>query len=189
MVAVIGLKLWIGTNARDGLDQLHRFAAAKARDRMARFVFGFCSDCHAAKVRLKSTCHQYGCLRHHQNRPLVISKSATRGRNSPAPRGNYPLSIPKYLNGPIREQRWSLLLWCQKFKRITWRGHFIVRGAIMPGDPRECRDHALRCLQLAKTASSPQAKAKFIDLASTWNKLAADIEATQAILESDKVPD
>ncbi len=62
----------------------------------------------------------------------------------------------------------------------------------MPGDPRECREHALRCLALAKTASSPQVKAKFLDLANTWNKLAADLEATQAIMEimeSDAVPD
>ena len=33
-VAVISLKLWIGANARDGLNQLHLLAAAQARDRM-----------------------------------------------------------------------------------------------------------------------------------------------------------
>jgi hypothetical protein len=52
----------------------------------------------------------------------------------------------------------------------------------MPGDPKECRQHALRCLELAKTASSPQVKSKFLDLANTWNRLAADLEETQALM-------
>jgi hypothetical protein len=61
----------------------------------------------------------------------------------------------------------------------------------MPGDPKECRDHALRCLELAKTASSPQVKVQFLDLANTWSRLAADLEATLAmvkIMESDDKP-
>lgn len=53
----------------------------------------------------------------------------------------------------------------------------------MPGDPKECRAHALRCLELAKTASSPQVKAKFLELASTWTKLAADLEIAHSIME------
>ena len=54
----------------------------------------------------------------------------------------------------------------------------------MPGDPKECRDRALRCLELAKTASSPQVKAQFLDLANTWSKLAADLEATLAMIKN-----
>jgi hypothetical protein len=46
-VAVISLKLWIGANAWDGLNQPHRFAAAEAFDRMSRFVFGLFSVSHA----------------------------------------------------------------------------------------------------------------------------------------------
>ena len=38
-VAAIGLKFWIRTNTRDGLDQLHRLAAAEPRDWMPGFVF------------------------------------------------------------------------------------------------------------------------------------------------------
>ena len=63
----------------------------------------------------------------------------------------------------------------------------------MPGDPKECREHALRCLELAKAASSPQVKAKFLDLAHTWNRLAADLEETHAIVAiadtTDKSPE
>ena len=31
----------------------------------------------------------------------------------------------------------------------------------MPGDPEECREHAKHCLELAKQAASPLAKAQF----------------------------
>jgi len=56
----------------------------------------------------------------------------------------------------------------------------------MTGDPRECRKHALRCLQLANSAISPHAKAKFLDLATTWTKLASDLEAMSAVIETEK---
>jgi hypothetical protein len=55
----------------------------------------------------------------------------------------------------------------------------------MPGDPKECREHAIRCLELARTASSQEAKEKFISLAATWQHLAGQLEVTLAILESD----
>jgi len=51
-------------------DQEPRVAAAKARDYLPWFVFGLFSDNHAAKVRLKSICFQYGCVSHHQKGPL-----------------------------------------------------------------------------------------------------------------------
>ena len=59
----------------------------------------------------------------------------------------------------------------------------------MPGNPKECRDRALRCLELAKTASSPQVKAKFQNLAYTWSKLAADLEATLALIKNMEFDD
>ena len=36
----------------------------------------------------------------------------------------------------------------------------------MPGDPKECRRHALTCVRLAQTSPSPQARQQFADLAS-----------------------
>ena len=42
----------------------------------------------------------------------------------------------------------------------------------MPGDPKECRQHALNCVQLAKTAESPEARDRFAHLARTWIRLA-----------------
>jgi uncharacterized protein Yka (UPF0111/DUF47 family) len=56
----------------------------------------------------------------------------------------------------------------------------------MPGDPKECREHAVRCLELARTASSPEARDKFISLAATWQQLASELETAMALLESAK---
>ena len=55
----------------------------------------------------------------------------------------------------------------------------------MPGDPTECRNHALRCLELAKSATSPQAKAKF-PTASSWTHLATDLVAMGVLIETEK---
>ena len=53
---------------------------------------------------------------------------------------------------------------------------------LMPGDPKECREHAKHCLELAAQAASPLAKARFEDLAQTWALLATDIERTKALV-------
>ena len=53
----------------------------------------------------------------------------------------------------------------------------------MPGDPKECRQHALNCVQLAKTAASPQAREEFANLARIWIRLANDLERTSAFLD------
>ena len=52
----------------------------------------------------------------------------------------------------------------------------------MPGDPRECREHAKQCLVLA-VQSSPLAKAQFEQFARIWARLAADIERSNLLLQ------
>jgi hypothetical protein len=42
----------------------------------------------------------------------------------------------------------------------------------MPGDAKECREHALRCAELAATARTPQSRAMFFELSKDWEKLA-----------------
>jgi hypothetical protein len=54
----------------------------------------------------------------------------------------------------------------------------------MPGDPRECRQHALSCVRLAQTSASPQAREQFANLARTWIRLADDLERSQAFLNA-----
>ena len=56
----------------------------------------------------------------------------------------------------------------------------------MPGDPKECRQHALNCVQLAKTAKSPEARDRFARLARTWIRLAEELERMQEVLAEDE---
>ena len=62
----------------------------------------------------------------------------------------------------------------------------------MPGDPKECRQHALACVRLAQTSASPQAREEFANLARTWIRLADDLEQTLVlpdVLEDETSPD
>ena len=54
----------------------------------------------------------------------------------------------------------------------------------MPGDPKECREHALTCVRLAKTSASPQARERFANLARTWIRLADELERTLAFIDA-----
>jgi hypothetical protein len=54
----------------------------------------------------------------------------------------------------------------------------------MPGDPKECRDHARECQRLAQTARSETARLAFDNLANTWLGLAHELEVTKALLDT-----
>jgi hypothetical protein len=54
----------------------------------------------------------------------------------------------------------------------------------MPGDPKECREHAKRCLKIAQEATNPALRASLEDIAQQWLRLAADLEATKPLLEA-----
>ena len=54
----------------------------------------------------------------------------------------------------------------------------------MPGDPKECREHARCCLGHAAAASSPLVKDNFLSLAQTWSRLARELEASKRFLEA-----
>jgi hypothetical protein len=53
----------------------------------------------------------------------------------------------------------------------------------MSGDPREGREQAKECLELANNAPSPLSKARFEELAQTWLRLARDLEHAQGLLK------
>ena len=53
----------------------------------------------------------------------------------------------------------------------------------MPGDPKECREHAKRCLEIAANSASQLEKARFGDLAKTWMRLASDLEHAKRLVE------
>ena len=54
----------------------------------------------------------------------------------------------------------------------------------MPGDPKECRQHALNCVRLAQTGTTPQSREHFASLAQTWVRLAEDLERAQCFLNA-----
>ena len=62
---------------------------------------------------------------------------------------------------------------------IVW---YTKTEANMPGDPRECRQHALTYVQLVQTAATQQARENFAKLARAWIRLAEDLEWSQAFL-------
>ena len=53
----------------------------------------------------------------------------------------------------------------------------------MPGDPKECRQHALTCAELAEKADSPARAQIFKNLANQWLKLAVELERAQALMD------
>ena len=58
----------------------------------------------------------------------------------------------------------------------------------MPGDPKECRKHALRCAELAVAARSPQIKAMFLELSKSWENFAIQLEdAFGKLAESEHI--
>jgi len=52
----------------------------------------------------------------------------------------------------------------------------------MPGDPKECREHALHCEQLAETVATLTGQQIFLDLARSWRRLAVELESAQSFL-------
>jgi hypothetical protein len=62
----------------------------------------------------------------------------------------------------------------------------------MPGDPKECRQHARRCAELASIATTPEAREQFLSLEKSWMRLAAGLDQAKAFIaaleEMDEEP-
>jgi hypothetical protein len=58
----------------------------------------------------------------------------------------------------------------------------------MPGNPKECREHAKRCLQLAQETKNPVLKESLTDIAGQWTRLATDLEVTTLLLDEMGMP-
>ncbi|MGA7545432.1 MAG: hypothetical protein WBW08_06340 [Methyloceanibacter sp.] len=54
----------------------------------------------------------------------------------------------------------------------------------MPGDPNECRRHALNCAKLGEKAVSASDREHLLNLANTWRRLADELEATQYLFDA-----
>jgi hypothetical protein len=53
----------------------------------------------------------------------------------------------------------------------------------MPGDPKNYKEHAERCLELASQAWDPVLKENLTQAAQRWTRLASDLANTSEILE------
>jgi hypothetical protein len=60
-------------------------------------------------------------------------------------------------------------------------------GAVMLGDPNECRLHGRRCAELVEAAKTQQLKTTLLDLSKNWIKLAESLATAQALLDEHKV--
>jgi hypothetical protein len=58
---------------------------------------------------------------------------------------------------------------------------------MMPGDPKQCRLHALHCVEMAATVKTAQLKATFLDLSKSWVRLAESLEQNHAVMDKDDV--
>jgi hypothetical protein len=56
----------------------------------------------------------------------------------------------------------------------------------MPGDPRQCRMYAVQCAELASSSIAVHLKMTLLALSQNWEKLAFDLERTQALLLEDE---
>jgi hypothetical protein len=63
-------------------------------------------------------------------------------------------------------------------------GKELFKGGVeMPGDPKECRQHAERCGELARLASTPEARDQFLSLQMIWIRLASEPDQARALIE------
>jgi len=56
--------------------------------------------------------------------------------------------------------------------------------ANMPGDPKECRQNAECCAELARLASTPEARDTFLSLQVTWIRLAMELDQATALIDA-----
>jgi hypothetical protein len=64
-------------------------------------------------------------------------------------------------------------------------GKELFKGGVeMPGDPKECRQHAERCGELARLASTQEARETFLSLQMTWIRLAMELQQAGALIKA-----
>ena len=54
----------------------------------------------------------------------------------------------------------------------------------MPGDPKECRENAVCCREMAACADSAVERETFANLADTWERLAIELETAQSFVQA-----
>jgi hypothetical protein len=52
----------------------------------------------------------------------------------------------------------------------------------MPGDPKECKQHAENCRRIAAEARTVSDRSHFLALADTWDRLAVELETSEPFI-------
>ena len=52
---------------------------------------------------------------------------------------------------------------------------------IGPGDPKECREYAARCRELADQTNDPLLQRAYLDVAQCWSALADELERVRLL--------
>jgi hypothetical protein len=59
---------------------------------------------------------------------------------------------------------------------------------MMPGNPKECRENAKQCLELASVARTQAGRERFEGLAQKWMAMANDYEVANLLLANWRIP-
>ena len=54
----------------------------------------------------------------------------------------------------------------------------------MLGDPKECRLHAMNCMELIEDTANPKTKRTFVGMTHHWNRIAIELEDAQVRLDA-----
>jgi hypothetical protein len=58
----------------------------------------------------------------------------------------------------------------------------------MPGDPKQCREYAHQCAEMAQRARNPEHRKTLTQLAQAWLGVAAELERSQTLLDAYPEP-
>jgi hypothetical protein len=58
----------------------------------------------------------------------------------------------------------------------------------VPGDAKECHQRGLECMNFAEQAKTVEGRKAFLKLADSWFKLAVEIEAVKALVNTFGAP-
>ena len=147
-------------------------------------------------------------LSHDKNRRSVWK--TTKGDKKFRTRSHCPGGLKRLRCQAVESKAgyWSVLMSVVRFELVHWSVLIVgigripdrqagdmnlnlpcskARGSNMPGDPKQCRLHAMRCAELAATAKTQQLKATLLELAKNWERLAISLERTHSLMDEDSV--
>jgi hypothetical protein len=85
---------------------------------------------------------------------------------------------------PTTSARHVMMILGKAFRRVCRL--FVVQH--MLSDPRKCREHAVKCLEIASHEKIEGSKQALLDIADAWMKLASDLERAETVSRNGNNP-